>query len=264
MTNFNELVDVEQCDGTPLFSAAPVSTHYTNISDDGRVIRVKVHTRFDNSSESKFVRLSSGDGMNLFVDDIWPGSLALSEYLCRNSYLVKGKTVLELGAGAALPSLVAAALQALRVVITDYPATRVIENIRELISDNGFEDNVCAIGHIWGETSNIKDLLHVNSNKKFEVLILAELLWRDTYVYHEELLQSVSSLMAINGVAYVSFCHRPCLAHSEDNDMEFFDLALSKFDLGREKLYEFSTIDSVSGGGDAVTVQIYSLRLSRS
>ena len=44
--------------------------------------------------------------------------------------LVKGKSVLELGAGAGLPSLVCAINGASQVVVTDYPDADLIENLR--------------------------------------------------------------------------------------------------------------------------------------
>jgi nicotinamide N-methyltransferase len=43
---------------------------------------------------------------------------------------VEGKTVLELGAGGGLPSLVCALNGAAQVVVTDYPDADLIENLR--------------------------------------------------------------------------------------------------------------------------------------
>jgi nicotinamide N-methyltransferase len=43
---------------------------------------------------------------------------------------VQGKTVLELGAGGGLPSLVCALSGAVQVVVTDYPDADLIENLR--------------------------------------------------------------------------------------------------------------------------------------
>ena len=54
----------------------------------------------------------------LFVDDIWPGSRCLVDYLMKNVHLYRCKTVIELGAGAALPGLVVAADGALFTLIT--------------------------------------------------------------------------------------------------------------------------------------------------
>ena len=43
---------------------------------------------------------------------------------------MQGKTVLELGAGGGLPSLVCALSGAAQVVVTDYPDADLIENLR--------------------------------------------------------------------------------------------------------------------------------------
>lgn len=43
---------------------------------------------------------------------------------------MKGQTVLELGAGAGLPSLVCAINGAKQVVLTDYPDADLVENLR--------------------------------------------------------------------------------------------------------------------------------------
>lgn len=48
----------------------------------------------------------------------------------RADELVKGKTVLELGAGAGLPSLVCALNGASQTVVTDYPDAELIDNLR--------------------------------------------------------------------------------------------------------------------------------------
>lgn len=50
---------------------------------------------------------------------LWPSSIALAEYLNKSRELIKGKRVLELGAGLGLPSLVAAHCGA-DVTTTDY------------------------------------------------------------------------------------------------------------------------------------------------
>ena len=44
--------------------------------------------------------------------------------------LVQGKSVLELGAGAGLPSLVCSVTGATQVVVTDYPDADLVENLR--------------------------------------------------------------------------------------------------------------------------------------
>jgi len=53
----------------------------------------------------------------------------IADYIEEFPDVVKGKYVLELGAGAALPSIVAAMNGAAKVVATDYPDADLIENI---------------------------------------------------------------------------------------------------------------------------------------
>jgi nicotinamide N-methyltransferase len=60
----------------------------------------------------------------------WNTSKVLSTFLLRNPAVFRGKRILELGAGAGLPVLVAGVSGAERVVITDYPDEQLVDNIR--------------------------------------------------------------------------------------------------------------------------------------
>lgn len=60
---------------------------------------------------------------------LWNGSRVISEYFEANPAQVSDKTVLELGAGAGLPSLVSAVLGARRVVMTDYPDVDIVQTM---------------------------------------------------------------------------------------------------------------------------------------
>jgi EEF1A N-terminal glycine/lysine methyltransferase len=57
-------------------------------------------------------------------------------YLDEHKDLCRGKTVLELGAGAALPGLIAAINGAKKTVVTDYPDRDLIENIEYNVKTN--------------------------------------------------------------------------------------------------------------------------------
>lgn len=103
-------------------------------------------------------------------------------------------TTIELGAGTALPSLLAALLGARRVVMTDYPAPRVITNLRE-----NAERNIQATfsplpslakveveGHAWGEV----DTPHAEHNRHaFERMFVCDCLWMPWQ--HDNLLKSI-------------------------------------------------------------------------
>merc|ERR1712093_259886 len=53
---------------------------------------------------------------------LWPAGVRMAEKIERRELDVRGETVLEIGAGAALSSLTASKFGAARIVITDYPA----------------------------------------------------------------------------------------------------------------------------------------------
>lgn len=91
-------------------------------------VAIEIETLADLDKEID--RLCSGvdekDAEKVFVQDlcpyfgvIWPAARALSEHVARMGTWLAGKTVLEVGCGLALPSLVAAKLGA-RVVATDF------------------------------------------------------------------------------------------------------------------------------------------------
>ena len=67
--------------------------------------------------------------------------------------LVHGRTVLELGAGAGLPSIVAAKLGARMVVVSDYADVELVENLRYNIERN-FPNRLEGVkGNIFAEVS---------------------------------------------------------------------------------------------------------------
>lgn len=63
----------------------------------------------------------SGDFVCGTSSVIWPVALLLSRHLCEHPELVRGKSCIELGAGIGIVGMVAAALGAVRVVVSDMP-----------------------------------------------------------------------------------------------------------------------------------------------
>lgn len=85
---------------------------------------------------------SSSDFSDLILADVlqghhlWNGGQVISKYLQEHEQsTVRDKYVLELGAGAGLPSLVAAILGARKVVVTDYPDADLIANLNHNIAN---------------------------------------------------------------------------------------------------------------------------------
>jgi len=56
-------------------------------------------------------------------------------------------------------------------------------------------------------------------------VLLAELLWKDTYPLHDSLLRSLVSLLHPQGQAMLAMVHRPTPVHTPQHDMEFLSRA---------------------------------------
>lgn len=157
---------------------------------------------------------------------LWNAGRTISDYLeDKADDLVKGKTVLEFGAGAGLPSLVCALSGASQVVVTDYPDADLIENLQYNVDHCDLlpkTSKVVAKGFLWGAPT--EELRATISNEEgFDVLILADLLFNHSE--HAKLIKSVQETLKKSPVskAYVFFTpYRPWLY---EKDMAFFDLA---------------------------------------
>lgn len=140
---------------------------------------------------------------------------------------VRGKTILELGAGSGLPSLVAAEKQAKLVVCTDYPDEPLIDNIRYNLRNY---QNAKVIGYKWGD--DVAPLLQLNEGKKFDILILSDIIFNTSQ--HKALLRSMKKLMDENSVALCLHTHHR--TNKVKEDLQFFDLAENEFNFKLEKV----------------------------
>ncbi|KAH6682446.1 hypothetical protein EV126DRAFT_513546 [Verticillium dahliae] len=108
-----------------------------------------------------------------------------------SAFNVKGLATLELGAGTALPSLLAALLSARRVVVTDYPAASVLETLRANVTLGAVPAASPLEGHAWGDLTTP---LAVSSAHAFDRLLMADCLWMPWL--HDALLASISHFLA--------------------------------------------------------------------
>ncbi|GBC17145.2 hypothetical protein RIR_jg33014.t1 [Rhizophagus irregularis DAOM 181602=DAOM 197198] len=165
----------------------------------------------------------------LWAHLLWNAGKCFAWYLDEHKELVKGKKVLELGAGGALPSLIAAVNGAEKVVITDYPDDDLIDNIRHNVNTNLSTDictdNIRVLGYIWGKDTY--PLLNAISKSEktsnlYDLIILSDLIFNHSQ--HKALLKTCKECLdPINGQILVFFTHNlPDLAHK---DMEFFEEA---------------------------------------
>lgn len=247
----SEIEEEVEGNPTPLFSTNVLPQGKLTLPDGRQISCFTRASRHMDSSAQDF----------LFVDDLWPGCRFLADFIILNRDVFVSKICLELGAGGALPSLAAGLLGAEKVVITDYPAKGVIENIEGVIAANSIT-NAVAIGHIWGiDIEKVLKLGRTSSSGEmlgYDVIFLAELLWRDTYHLHRNLLESLSACMnKKTGVAYMTIAHRPTtslLGHTAEKDLEFFSVAASEFDLKSSIIETCSRYFDV---GELVTIDVY-------
>ncbi|KAJ2078933.1 Protein N-terminal and lysine N-methyltransferase efm7 [Coemansia sp. RSA 988] len=178
----------------------------------------------------------------LWGHHLWNAAKEFANYLDKNPELVANKSVLELGAAGALPSLVAALNGANRVVITDYPDPDLLANIRRNVELNIPErladGSVIVAGYLWGNEIERIAMLSGTPLGTFDVLILCDLVFNHTE--HFKLLESVRLLMSKpNGVSFVFFTHhRPWFA---EKDMEFITRARDEMGLDVIRVAEIYT-----------------------
>ncbi|KAG8947480.1 hypothetical protein FRC04_010661 [Tulasnella sp. 424] len=137
-----------------------------------------------------------GKAATLLADQLFSPALLLAESIERRTVSVAGKTMVELGAGTALPSLLAATGKGdgspTLVTITDYPDALLMENLSMNVKGNqsGFLDGcrVECVGYEWG-----KDVTHLFNQAGYDIVVLSDLLHFATS--HDDLIASTTSLL---------------------------------------------------------------------
>jgi nicotinamide N-methyltransferase len=181
--------------------------------------------------------IAVGTDSPLEAHHLWNGSRVVATHFESHPSLVRDRTVLELGAGAGLPSIVAATLGAKKVVVTDYPDNDLVENMWrnvrgcELIpgvrEGKGDEEDLGIVvdGYVWGADPGrlLGYLPEGEKERGFDVLVLADLLFRHSE--HGNMLRTIEQTLkkSRESKAFVVFTsYRPWLQHK---DLAFFDLA---------------------------------------
>ncbi|KAG9220396.1 hypothetical protein CCMSSC00406_0006661 [Pleurotus cornucopiae] len=158
-------------------------------------------TRFPLIFSSRISNAASYQANTLLADHLFSPSLLLAELIERNLLPAKGKTVLELGAGCALPSLLLATLAhdtPSLVVVTDYPDDTILSNLRSNVERNqeAFQPS-CGVQWApfeWGsDVSLVRSILPEGRRDGYDILILSDLLHFDRS--HDVLISSMISLL---------------------------------------------------------------------
>ena len=160
--------------------------------------------------------------VDLMAHYVWEASIKMADLVLSKEIEVKGKRVLELGAGCGLPSLAATTCGAKSILCTDYPDEAILATLKGNVEKNLDEDAAQVLkvqGHAWGTP--------LGEEKKFDVIMLADCLWLEDQ--QRGLLKSIRDNLANDGVAYLTF-----MEHN-DHVREFFPLA-KEFSLDYEEL----------------------------
>ncbi|KZF23632.1 nicotinamide N-methyltransferas-like protein Nnt1 [Xylona heveae TC161] len=160
---------------------------------------------------------------------LWNAGRVISNYLEeRSETLIRGRDILELGAGAGLPSLVCAKRDARSVVVTDYPDPDLIENLRHNISHCNLPagvDNIHAEGYLWGASAETVRSYLRDPATGFDILILADLLFNHSE--HSKLIASIEQCLRKSRTAQALVFFTPYRPWLLEKDLAFFDLARS-------------------------------------
>lgn len=185
---------------------------------------VKYKRKKDTSNNEIELRLVGSSP--LWGHMLWNAGIYTAEYLDKHAdELVKDRKVLELGAAAALPSLICALNGCEKIVSTDYPDNDLIENIEYNFDHcKGIDRNKAKVtGFLWG--SDVTPLFDVQDGQvkeedKFDLLVLADLVFNHSE--HRKLLKTCRESLKRTGLCLVVFTpHRPRLL---DRDLDFFKL----------------------------------------
>jgi nicotinamide N-methyltransferase len=134
----------------------------------------------------------------LWGDHLWNAGQWLASNFDAHPEEIRGKSVVELGAGAGLPSVVSALNGAKMTVVTDYPDPELIENLAWNLEENvkdAASERAVATGFLWG--APVDDILALNEGNQYDVVILCDLLFNHSE--HTKLVKSCQELLAPNG-----------------------------------------------------------------
>ena len=177
---------------------------------------------------------------------LWPTAVVLSRYLCAHPELVRGKRVVELGAGGGAVGLVCAALGAQRVVITDVPAAL------QLLSDNlARNPELAASGRVsvapctWGDACHIGELLAAG---RFDVCVCCEVVYKQEEEVLLALAETQDRLLAEEAGAEVLLAYE--FRSNLLEDYAYFGAANELFELDQIRLREYEGELADAGADD--------------
>lgn len=122
--------------------------------------------------------------------NIWESAIALSKYIINNQQLFHGKTVIEIGAGLALPSLFAADF-CKAITITDYLPAAV-----DFARKNG------DLNFIYNASYEILDWRNIENTKQYDIILASDIAYEKRF--YNELPQAINALLKPDGICLLA------------------------------------------------------------
>ncbi|ESK90270.1 nicotinamide n-methyltransferase nnt1 [Moniliophthora roreri MCA 2997] len=146
-----------------------------------------------------------GKANTLLADHLFSPSLFLAERIERALIPIHGRTVVELGSGCGLPSLLMATMPEPPkiAVLTDYPDEGIMGNLNENVARNAsLFSSACTVyclGYDWGtDVSHLLSLINEQDQRHqrpgFDIVILSDLL--HFHSSHDALIDSLARLLS--------------------------------------------------------------------
>ncbi|KAJ3130303.1 hypothetical protein HK098_004350 [Nowakowskiella sp. JEL0407] len=144
--------------------------------------------------------------VNLMAHYAWNSAYILADLIEKGEINVTSKRVLELGAGAGIPGILAFLNNANHVVLSDYPAQEIMDTLqRNADSAKRFskntESSISVVGHIWGDQSTLSNVMTKINSQKFDLIFLADTLWLSEQ--HSALLKTISQVLTQDGEVHL-------------------------------------------------------------
>mmetsp|Transcript_16595 Transcript_16595/g.35754 ORF Transcript_16595/g.35754 Transcript_16595/m.35754 type:complete len:248 (+) Transcript_16595:64-807(+) len=145
-----------------------------------------------------------------YSNTIWDGALLASSYFRRNPWLLKGKTLVELGSGLGLPSLVAATCGAIATATEQEPLhllrREVQRNSDRLRRVGGQEVKVKALDWEW----EASDILRKLESEPFDIVLGCDILAgvKSGSRHFRLILQIAATILKQDGVALFTWIPR--------------------------------------------------------
>lgn len=160
---------------------------------------------------------TQAENWSLHASSIWTSSIFLADHLLdlhiaqhiagraeqTNDARVSRKLrVLELGAGAGLPSiLIAKSYEGIEVVASDYPDAEVIKALKDNVARNNVAHQCRVVPYAWGNDPSVFCQPNSPSDHTFDVVIAADTLWNSQL--HLLFLESLCKTLRRSGDARI-------------------------------------------------------------